>query len=174
MSVPFSTLAIVTDDSSADVSITAHGGIINGLLNATGRARYALPTGGVPRYYHPFYMVDDNQVSSLSLSRLLLHRSHSSTTNVHNSPNNMVHAKVRSTDNSYDFSVHSSRPVELHGAPLLRSNHDAALVCGWIGIWRREHEIRWRFRGRRPLLRRAEPAQHAKPSAKLGRASRRC
>lgn len=29
-----------------DISITAHGGIINGILAAAGRPPYALPTGG--------------------------------------------------------------------------------------------------------------------------------
>ena len=31
----------------ADIGITAHGGFINGFLEAVGRAHYALPTGGV-------------------------------------------------------------------------------------------------------------------------------
>ncbi|KAJ3796596.1 histidine phosphatase superfamily [Lentinula aff. detonsa] len=35
-----------TDDNDV-ISITAHGGIINGFLTAMGRKRYALPTGGV-------------------------------------------------------------------------------------------------------------------------------
>lgn len=32
------------------ISITAHGGIINGLLTAVGRKRYALTTGGLPPF----------------------------------------------------------------------------------------------------------------------------
>ncbi|KAJ7797758.1 histidine phosphatase superfamily [Mycena olivaceomarginata] len=35
------------DTNTLVVSITAHGGIINGFLRALGRSRYALPTGGV-------------------------------------------------------------------------------------------------------------------------------
>ncbi|KZT09381.1 phosphoglycerate mutase-like protein [Laetiporus sulphureus 93-53] len=38
---------IFEEDQSKYISITAHGGIINGFLGAMGRAPYALPTGGI-------------------------------------------------------------------------------------------------------------------------------
>ena len=49
-----------------DISITSHGGFINGFLDAIGRPSYSLPTGGVSHFLH-----HEGQIDMIVLSGVL-------------------------------------------------------------------------------------------------------
>ncbi len=48
-----------------DISITAHGGIINGLLACIGRDTYSLPTGGQRPFYAPSSFITKSKIGVL-------------------------------------------------------------------------------------------------------------